>query len=58
LDPLGNLVNVEVPLTGLQEERVVVKKFVYDNDELETPPVVETIPVVKNTRSRKGKGKS
>ncbi|KAF8212257.1 hypothetical protein K438DRAFT_1708574 [Mycena galopus ATCC 62051] len=47
LDSLGNLPNAESPLKDLVEENVVVKKFVYDNDE----PVVP-VTVVKNTRSK------
>ncbi|KAJ6502569.1 hypothetical protein C8R45DRAFT_818891 [Mycena sanguinolenta] len=47
LDSLGNLPNAESPLKDLVEENVVVKKFVYDNDEPEVP-----VTVVKNTRSK------
>ncbi|KAJ7273693.1 hypothetical protein B0H12DRAFT_1043535 [Mycena haematopus] len=47
LDSLGNHPNAESPLKDLVEENVVVKKFVYDNDE----PVVP-VTVVKNTRSK------
>ncbi|KAJ7343505.1 hypothetical protein DFH08DRAFT_702872 [Mycena albidolilacea] len=47
LDPLGNHPNAESPLQNLVEENIVVKKFVYDNDE----PVVP-VTVVKNTRSK------
>ncbi|KAJ7774805.1 hypothetical protein B0H16DRAFT_1303594 [Mycena metata] len=47
LDPLGNHPNAESPLKDLVEENIVVKKFVYDNDE----PVLPVI-VVKNTRSK------
>ncbi|KAJ7172495.1 hypothetical protein C8R46DRAFT_894571 [Mycena filopes] len=47
LDPLGNHPNAESPLKDLVEENIVVKKFVYDNDE----PILPVI-VVKNTRSR------
>ncbi|KAF7363426.1 C3H1-type domain-containing protein [Mycena sanguinolenta] len=47
LDSLGNLPNAESPLKDLIEENVVVKKFVYENDEPEVP-----VTVVKNTRSK------
>ncbi|KAJ7774647.1 hypothetical protein DFH07DRAFT_952358 [Mycena maculata] len=47
LDPLGNHPNAESPLKDLVEENIVVKKFVYDNDEPELPVIV-----VKNTRSK------
>ncbi|KAJ7109355.1 hypothetical protein C8R44DRAFT_884402 [Mycena epipterygia] len=48
LDPLGNHPNAESPLQNLVEENVVVKKFVYDNDDEPVLPVI----VVKNTRSK------
>ncbi|KAJ6596871.1 hypothetical protein DFH09DRAFT_1132965 [Mycena vulgaris] len=48
LDPLGNHPNAESPLKDLVEENVVVKKFVYDNDDESVLPVI----VVKNTRSK------
>ncbi|KAF7338313.1 C3H1-type domain-containing protein [Mycena venus] len=47
LDPLGNHPHAESPLKDLVEENIVVKKFVYDNDE----PVLPVV-VVKNTRSK------
>ncbi|KAJ6547543.1 hypothetical protein B0H19DRAFT_998676 [Mycena capillaripes] len=47
LDPLGNHPNAESPLKDLVEENIIVKKFVYDNDEPALPVVV-----VKNTRSK------
>ncbi|KAJ6496658.1 hypothetical protein C8R47DRAFT_973231 [Mycena vitilis] len=55
LDPLGNHPNAELPLQDLIEENIVVKKFVYDNDEpvtaLNEEPITPVI-VVKNTRSK------
>jgi len=48
LDPLGNHPHAESPLKDLVEENVVVKKFVYENDDEPAAPVV----VVKNTRSK------
>ncbi|KAJ7709927.1 hypothetical protein B0H17DRAFT_1324739 [Mycena rosella] len=48
LDPLGNHPNAESPLKDLVEENIVVKKFVYDNDDEPVLPVI----VVKNTRSK------
>ncbi|KAK7014880.1 hypothetical protein R3P38DRAFT_1416261 [Favolaschia claudopus] len=50
LDPLGNHPNAESPLKDLVEENVVVKRFVYDTDE-----VVAPLNVVKNTRSKSKK---
>ncbi|KAJ6630782.1 hypothetical protein B0H10DRAFT_2160172 [Mycena sp. CBHHK59/15] len=47
LDLLGNHPNAESPLKDLVEENIVVKKFVYDNDE----PILPVI-VVKSTRSK------
>lgn len=54
MDNLGNLPYADSPLTELIEENVVVKKFVYDNDE---EPIAPTI-VVKNTRLRSKKAKN
>ncbi|TDL27456.1 hypothetical protein BD410DRAFT_762426 [Rickenella mellea] len=48
LDQLGNLVDADGPL-DLVAERVVVTKFVYDNDE---EPQADPQPTVKQTRSR------
>ncbi|CAA7271717.1 unnamed protein product [Cyclocybe aegerita] len=52
LDMLGNLLQVDTPLTDLVQENITVKKFVYDNDIPVRPPP----PVAKSTRS-KGKKK-
>ncbi|KAJ7097946.1 hypothetical protein B0H15DRAFT_773040 [Mycena belliarum] len=48
LDPLGNHLNAESPLKDLVEENIVVKKFVYENDDEPVQPAV----AVKNTRSK------
>ncbi|KAJ3517145.1 hypothetical protein NLJ89_g685 [Agrocybe chaxingu] len=53
LDMLGNLLQVDTPLTDLVQENITVKKFVYDNDIPAPPPMP---PVAKSTRS-KGKRK-
>jgi len=50
---LGNLPNVDSPLTELVKENVIVKKFVYDSD---VEPVQQVV-VVRNTRLRSKKGK-
>ncbi|KLO18604.1 hypothetical protein SCHPADRAFT_819561 [Schizopora paradoxa] len=52
LDNMGNLLNKEEPV-DLVPEKVVVTKYVYDNDEL--PPPAPT-PAPRTTRS-KSKGK-
>ncbi|TFY82092.1 hypothetical protein EWM64_g1925 [Hericium alpestre] len=49
LDNLGNLLNVNSPLKGLVQESIVVKKFIYDND--------EEAQVASPKPSSKGKGK-
>ncbi|KAG0707786.1 hypothetical protein DFH29DRAFT_895353 [Suillus ampliporus] len=55
LDTLGNLMDVEQhPLTDLHPENIVVKKYVYDNDDIEV--VKEVIPP-KITRSKSKKMK-
>lgn len=55
LDTLGNLPQADLPLTDLAQENITIKKFVYDDDDVE--PVSELL-VVKNTRSRAKKSKS
>ncbi|KAF8628395.1 hypothetical protein AX15_003919 [Amanita polypyramis BW_CC] len=52
LDSMGNLPNANVPVANLVEENVVVKKFMYDDDEEAKPPIA------KGTRSRSKKYKS
>jgi hypothetical protein len=41
LDSLGNLVNATSPLKDLEQENVVIKKYVYDDDaeaaDIDTP---------------------
>jgi len=54
LDTLGNLPQADPPLTDLVQENITIKKFVYDDDNVE--PVSELL--VKNTRSRAKKNKS
>ena len=51
---MGNVLNADMPLTGLVAENITVKKFVYDDD---LPP--EPVPApVKATRSKSKKAKS
>lgn len=56
LDNLGNLVDLDNPFC-LSQENVVVKKFVYDDDDVEVAPQPAT-PVVRNTRSKSKKNKT
>ncbi|PFH54373.1 hypothetical protein AMATHDRAFT_639 [Amanita thiersii Skay4041] len=54
LDNMGNLPEAGMPLPGLEQESIVVKKFMYDDDEEVVP-----VPVVaKNTRSKAKKSKN
>ncbi|KAI1795940.1 hypothetical protein LXA43DRAFT_880920 [Ganoderma leucocontextum] len=60
LDTLGNVLNAEIAVGGLVKENIIVKKFVFDDDEL--PQEVEVVPAptpaVKSTRSKSKKAKS
>ena len=54
LDRLGNVHDAGLPLPQLPVEKVVVKRYVYDDDpppELEGPEQPDS-PPVKNTRSK------
>ncbi|EIN07422.1 hypothetical protein PUNSTDRAFT_105138 [Punctularia strigosozonata HHB-11173 SS5] len=51
LDSLGNVLNTDMPLS-LVPENIVVKKFIYDNDEGAEPPPEPKTPA---TRSKKAK---
>lgn len=51
LDNMGNLPNANSMVADLAEENIIVKKYVYDDDE-------ETTPVAKATRSKSRKSKS
>lgn len=53
LDNMGNLPNVNSTVADLAEENIIVKKYVYDDDEDETIP-----PVAKATRSKSRRSKS
>ncbi|TBU65906.1 hypothetical protein BD310DRAFT_943410 [Dichomitus squalens] len=60
LDTLGNVLNAEVPLSGLVKEQIVVKKFVFEDDEVAeaaeaAPPPT---PVIKSSRNKSKKAKS
>lgn len=55
LDTLGNLPQADLPLTDLVQENITIKKFVYEDEDVE--PVSELL-VAKNTRSRAKKNKS
>ncbi|KAF8350725.1 hypothetical protein F5887DRAFT_314971 [Amanita rubescens] len=52
LDTMGNLPNANTAVVDLVEENITIKKYVYDDDEEEAPPVV------KATRSKPRKSKS
>ena len=52
LDTMGNLPNANTAVVDLVEENITIKKYVYDDDEEEAPPVV------KATRSKSRKSKS
>jgi len=67
LDPLGNVQNAEVPITQIITERVVVKRFVYEDEGQPLDPVepgpepdsdvdAEYVPEVKPLRV-KSKGR-
>ncbi|KAF8636576.1 hypothetical protein AX17_003387 [Amanita inopinata Kibby_2008] len=58
LDTLGNLASTNTPLTELIQENIVVKKFIYDDDEEVTQEVTPPISVPKGTRSRAKRSKS
>ena len=62
LDTLGNVLNAELPVGGLVKEHIVVKKFVFDDDEAPeiaapAPPPLPP-PAPKNSRSKSKKAKS
>jgi hypothetical protein len=46
--------NADAPITHIAVERVVVKKFVYDEDEPEPLPEIKPLRVVKS-KGRKAK---
>jgi hypothetical protein len=52
LDNMGNLPNTSAMVVDLAEENIIVKKYVYDDDEEADPPVV------KATRSKSRRSKS
>jgi hypothetical protein len=52
LDNMGNLPNADSTVADLAEENIIVKKYVYDDDEEAIPPVA------KATRSKSRKSKS
>ncbi|KAI0637039.1 hypothetical protein C8Q77DRAFT_1207168 [Trametes polyzona] len=56
LDTLGNVLNAELPVGGLVRESIVVKKFVFDDDEVEPEPASPA--PAKSTRSKSKKAKS
>lgn len=62
MDTLGNVLNAELPVGGLVRENIVVKKFVFDDDEAAAEPAPEApaspAPVVKSTRSKSKKTKT
>ena len=61
LDTLGNVLNAELPVGGLVKEHIVVKKFVFEDDEapeIATPALPPTPNAPKNSRSKSKKAKS
>ncbi|CAL1704786.1 unnamed protein product [Somion occarium] len=54
LDHLGNVLHVDAPLPGLVQEKITVKKFVYDDDVDPEP----TPAPAKSTRSKSRKAKA
>ncbi|KAI0928744.1 hypothetical protein AcW2_004654 [Taiwanofungus camphoratus] len=65
LDTLGNVLNADVPLSDLVHENIVVKKFIYDDDDVQSPDdrtgepqPPTTAPAIKITRSKSKKSKA
>ena len=63
LDTMGNVPNAHVPVPDLVAEHVVVKKFVYEDDEAEAEtegdvPQQTEDPPAKATRSKSRKVKA
>lgn len=52
LDDMGNLPNANSMVADLAEESIIVKKYVYDDDDEAIPPVA------KATRSKSRRSKS
>ena len=52
---MGNAPNAEDPVQDLVVEHIVVKKFVYEDDDWAAEP--ESEPVAKSTRSKSKKSK-
>ncbi|GJE95124.1 hypothetical protein PsYK624_113050 [Phanerochaete sordida] len=58
LDTMGNVLNAETPLPEVQPENVVVKKFVYEDDEVPAPEPAPTPAPAKSTRSKSKKSRT
>ncbi|PIL23926.1 hypothetical protein GSI_13677 [Ganoderma sinense ZZ0214-1] len=58
LDTLGNVLNAEIPVSGLIKENIIVKKFVFDDDEQPEEVAPPPTPTAKSTRSKSRKAKS
>ncbi len=52
------MLNAEIPVNGLVKESIVVKKFVFDDDEVPDTVVPPPTPAVKSTRSKGKKAKA
>ena len=55
MDNMGNAPNADDPVPDLVVEHIIVKKFVYEDDD---PPVPETPSPAKSTRSKTKKNKA
>ncbi|KAI0646987.1 hypothetical protein C8Q79DRAFT_1118069 [Trametes meyenii] len=58
LDTLGNVLNAELPVSGLVREEIVVKKFVFEDDPDAESEAVPSPAPVKSTRSKSKKAKA
>ena len=54
LDTMGNVLNADTPLAEVQPENIVVKKFVYEEDEAAAAPE----PSPRPTRSKSKKSRT
>ena len=55
LDTMGNVLNADIPLNDVRPENIIVKKFVYEDDE---QPVPDPPPAPKPTRSKTKKSRT
>jgi hypothetical protein len=52
LDTMGNVLNVDTPLTDIHPENVIVQKFVYEDD---APVAPDPPPKPTRTKSKKSR---